>query len=60
MVYQVARIVKIPVIGMGGIMNTKDALEFFNAGAKAIAVGCANFANPKTVIEIIEDLKKWN
>ncbi|MBI5573180.1 MAG: dihydroorotate dehydrogenase [Elusimicrobia bacterium] len=59
MVYLVTQSVKIPVIGMGGIMNTKDALEFFKAGAKAIAVGCANFVNPNTAIEIIEDLKKW-
>lgn len=60
MVHLVSQTVKIPVIGMGGIMNINDALEFFNAGAKAVAVGCANFVNPKTVIEIIEDLKKWN
>ena len=58
MVYLVSQTVKIPIIGMGGIMNTKDALEFFNAGAKAVAVGCANFVNPKIAIKIIERLKK--
>ncbi len=57
MVYQVSQVVKIPIIGMGGIMNTGDALEFFKAGAKAIAVGYANFINPKTPLEIIEGLK---
>jgi dihydroorotate dehydrogenase (NAD+) catalytic subunit len=60
LVYLVSHTVKIPVIGMGGIMNVNDALEFFKAGAKAIAIGCANFVNPKTAIDIIEDLKKWN
>lgn len=58
MVYQVAHAVKIPAIGMGGIMNLQDALDFFNAGAKAIAVGCANFVNPKIAIKIISGLEK--
>ncbi len=46
MVYQVAQAVKVPIIGMGGIMNAEDAVEFFLAGASAIAVGTANFINP--------------
>ena len=46
MVYQCAQAVKIPIIGMGGIMNAEDALEFIMAGASAVAVGCANFINP--------------
>ncbi|MFH1540768.1 MAG: dihydroorotate dehydrogenase [Elusimicrobiota bacterium] len=58
LVYLVSQTVKIPVIGMGGIMNVQDAIDFFRAGAKAIEIGCANFVNPKVAIEIIEGLKK--
>ncbi|MBI4236317.1 MAG: dihydroorotate dehydrogenase [Chloroflexi bacterium] len=58
MVWQVARAVRIPVIGMGGITNTRDALEFFLAGATAIAVGTANFTRPTTMIEIIRGLSQ--
>ena len=47
MVYQVAQAVKVPIIGMGGIMNSDDAIEFFLAGAKAVAVGTANFKDPR-------------
>lgn len=54
MVWQVHKAVKIPVIGLGGIMSGKDALEFILAGATAIEVGTANFINPKVTIEIIE------
>lgn len=46
MVYQVAQAVKLPIIGMGGIMNADDAIEFILAGASAVAVGTANFHNP--------------
>ena len=59
MVYQVARTVKIPVIGMGGIMDYHDALEFLLAGASAVQVGTANFVNPKATIEIIEGLEEY-
>lgn len=59
MVYQASKAVKIPVIGMGGIMNTEDALEFIIAGASAVSVGTANFINPNTSIEIIEGLGKY-
>ncbi|PIU83970.1 MAG: dihydroorotate dehydrogenase [Elusimicrobia bacterium CG06_land_8_20_14_3_00_38_11] len=59
MVYQAARAVKIPVIGMGGITGIQDALDFFNAGAKAMAVGCANFIDLKIVIKIIDELEKY-
>ncbi len=55
-VYQVAREVGIPVIGCGGIMNYRDALEFFMAGASAVQIGTANFANPLSAINIIRDL----
>ena len=54
MVYQVAKAVDVPIIGMGGISNTEDAIEFIMAGATAIAVGTANFSNPMATIEIIE------
>lgn len=56
MVWQVARSVKIPVIGIGGITNYSDALEFMIAGAAAIQVGTANFVNPTVMLEIIEGL----
>ncbi|MCP4649500.1 MAG: dihydroorotate dehydrogenase [PVC group bacterium] len=59
MVYDVARAVKIPVIGVGGIMSAEDALEFMIAGARAISVGTASFVNPKAAIEIIEGLKLY-
>ena len=54
MVYQVANAVKIPLIGMGGIMTAEDALEFILAGATAVSIGTANFINPDTTIQVIE------
>jgi len=57
MVWQVAQKVKIPLIGMGGIMGSEDALEFVLAGASAIAIGTANFVDPKTPIKVIEGIK---
>ncbi|MBN2527257.1 MAG: dihydroorotate dehydrogenase [Deltaproteobacteria bacterium] len=59
MVYEVARAVTIPVVGMGGITCLRDALEFFLAGASAIQVGTANFSNPMVAIEIIDALEKY-
>jgi len=59
MVWQVSKAVKIPLIGMGGIMNAQDALEFILAGASAVAVGTANFVNPTACQEIVEDLEKY-
>lgn len=56
MVYQVARAVNLPVIGMGGIANAEDAIEMLMAGATAIAVGTANFSNPKATEEIAEGI----
>jgi dihydroorotate dehydrogenase (NAD+) catalytic subunit len=55
-VWQVVNAVKIPVIGIGGIMNYRDALEFLIIGAKAIQVGTANFVNPRATLDIIEGL----
>lgn len=59
MVWQVARAVRIPVIGMGGIMNTEDALEFLMAGATAIQVGTASFVEPRTGTEVAKGIEKF-
>lgn len=59
MVYQTANAVKIPVIGMGGIRNAEDALEFILAGATAVAVGTANFMNPTVTEEIIDGIEAY-
>ncbi len=59
MVYQCAQAVKIPIIGMGGIQNAEDALEFLMAGASAVAVGAANFINPYATQEIITGIEDF-
>ena len=59
MVWQVANAVKIPIIGMGGILNFADAVEFFLAGASAVAVGTANFADPTVTMKIAADLENY-
>lgn len=59
MVYQVANAVKLPIIGMGGIMNADDAIEFILAGATAVAVGTANFRNPYATEEIIKGIEAY-
>lgn len=59
MVYQTAQAIKIPIIGMGGIMTAEDAIEMILAGAIAISVGTANFVNPKTTMEIVDGIKKY-
>lgn len=59
MVYQAAHAVKIPVIGMGGIMTAADALEFILAGASAVAVGAANFINPYATEEIVRGIEEY-
>ncbi|MEA2087272.1 MAG: dihydroorotate dehydrogenase [Candidatus Caldatribacteriota bacterium] len=59
MVWQVFQTVKIPVIGIGGIIKVKDALEFIIAGARAIEIGTANFVNPRISVEIIEGIEKY-
>ncbi len=59
MVYQVANAVKIPVLGMGGIQNAEDALEFIMAGATMVAVGTANFNNPSVTEDIINGLETF-
>lgn len=59
MVYQVSKAVKIPVIGMGGISNGTDAVEFLLAGASAVMLGTAGFANPMAWIETIDGIEKY-
>ena len=59
MVYQAAQAVKIPIIGMGGISNWEDAIEFLMAGATAIAVGAMNFINPYVTEEIIAGIEGY-
>ncbi len=59
MVYQVARTVGIPVIGMGGIRTAEDALEFIMAGASAVQVGTANFFDPAVTVKIIDGIRRW-
>lgn len=59
MVWQVRQAVKLPIIGMGGIMNATDAIEFMLAGADAVAVGTANFVQPDIINKIYDDLEKY-
>lgn len=59
MVYQAAQAVKIPIIGMGGISNAEDAIEFLLAGASAVAVGAMNFVNPYTTVEVAEGIEAY-
>ena len=59
MVYQAAQAVKLPIIGMGGITNSEDALEFIMAGATAVSVGTANFFNPYATMEIAEGIQAF-
>ncbi|MBD5228740.1 MAG: dihydroorotate dehydrogenase [Bacteroidales bacterium] len=59
MVWQVHKAVKIPIVGLGGIMSGRDALEFILAGATAIEVGTANFINPRTTVEIVDYINDY-
>ena len=59
MVYQVAQVAKIPIIGMGGIRSANDAIEFFLAGASAVAIGTANFSEPNITMKIADDLEEY-
>lgn len=59
MVWQVARAVKIPVVGLGGIMNATDAIEFLMAGATAIEIGTANFIDPTVTVKVVEGIGEW-
>jgi len=59
MVYQVVQTVGIPVIGMGGIVDYRDALEFLIAGARAVEVGTASFVNPRSTLDVLEGLRRY-
>jgi dihydroorotate dehydrogenase (NAD+) catalytic subunit len=59
MVWQVAKAVAIPVVGLGGIMNARDALEFIMAGATAIEVGTANFIDPAVTVKIVDGINEY-
>lgn len=59
MVWQVARAVNIPVVGLGGIMNAADAIEFLMAGATVVEIGTANFIDPTTTIRVIDGMNEW-
>ncbi len=59
MVYQAAQAVKIPIIGMGGIANGEDAVEFLLAGASAVSVGAMNFVNPYTTVEVVKGIEHY-
>lgn len=59
MVWQTARAVKIPVVGLGGICNAKDAIEFLMAGATAVQIGTANFLDPAVTIKIRDGINAW-
>ena len=59
MVYQVAKAVKVPIIGIGGVTKAEDVVEYMLAGASAVGVGYAGFRNPTALISIIDDLEAW-
>ncbi len=59
MVWQVAKAVRIPVIGLGGIMTTEDAIEFLMAGASAIEIGTANFIDPSVSVKVAQGISDW-
>ncbi len=59
MVYQTAQAVKLPIIGMGGIANAEDAIEFILAGASAVSIGAMNFVNPYSTIEIVKGIEDY-
>ncbi|MBR6036236.1 MAG: dihydroorotate dehydrogenase [Bacteroidaceae bacterium] len=58
-VWQVAKAVSIPVVGLGGIMNAHDAIEFFLAGASAIEIGTANFIDPTVTVKVAQGINEW-
>lgn len=59
MVYQTAQAVKLPIVGMGGIMNAEDAIEMILAGATAVSVGTANFTNPRVTEQIVDGIRAY-
>ena len=59
MVYEASHAVEIPVIGMGGIANAEDAIEFMLAGATGVAVGAMNFHDPYTTLNVVEGIERY-
>ena len=59
LVWEAAKVVKIPIIGMGGIQSAADAIEFMMAGATAVAVGTANFYEPQTTLQVIAGIREF-
>jgi dihydroorotate dehydrogenase (NAD+) catalytic subunit len=59
MVWDVYKAVRVPVVGMGGIMNTADAIEFILAGSAAIQIGTANYIDPSVSIKILEGIEEY-
>ena len=59
MVMQVAKAVNIPIVGLGGIMNSTDAIEFLMAGATAIEIGTANFIDPAITVKVVNGINEW-
>jgi len=59
LVHEVSQVVKIPVVGLGGIESAEDAVEFLLAGASAVQVGTAHFANPSASVQVLEGLSEW-
>jgi dihydroorotate dehydrogenase (NAD+) catalytic subunit len=59
LVYQTVRAVKIPIIGIGGISNSEDALEFLKAGAKAVQIGTANYIDPTVTVKVVQGIRDW-
>jgi len=59
MVWQVARTVRVPVIGIGGIRRAEDAIEFFIAGATAVQIGTAHFIDPRTALDVIAGIERY-
>jgi dihydroorotate dehydrogenase (NAD+) catalytic subunit len=59
LVYQTVRAVKIPIIGIGGISNSEDALEFLKVGAKAVQIGTANYVDPTVTVKVVKGIRDW-
>ena len=59
MVWQVSKAVKIPVVGLGGIMNGRDAIEFMLAGATAVQIGTANFIDPQVTVKVVDYIEDY-
>jgi len=59
LVYKTVRAVKIPVIGIGGISNSEDALEFLKVGAKAVQIGTANYIDPTVTVKVVQGIRDW-